>query len=171
MIKYLAAILAIILIVPAFLPNQFQVEKSITIQSSQENIYSYLVNLESWQEWSPWMAKEPNAEFSFHGIPGVVGSYTQWSGEVIGAGKQTLTELQGHEYIETKLEFTEPNTPDSIGYMKIVDEVNQVKVIWGMKGELSYPIERVLGLFIPSMIAPDFEKGLKSLKMRLEANK
>lgn len=171
MIKYLAGVLiSLLLIVPALLPNQYLVERTITIESSQENIYSYLVNLESWQEWSPWMAKEPGAEFSFHGIPGVVGSYTQWSGEVIGSGKQTLTELRGHEYIETKLEFTEPSTPDSVGYIKIVDRVNHVEVIWGTKGELSYPVERVMGLFIPSMIAPDFEKGLKSLKMRLEAS-
>ena len=69
---------------------------------------------------------------------------------------------------EAKLEFFEPSNTVSTGYMKISQEAGKVHVTWGMKGKLSYPIERVFGLFLPSMVAPDFETGLKSLKAQLE---
>ena len=167
--KILAALIAAAMIIPAILPSHFNVEREIIINSPREDAFSYLVNLESWQEWSPWLAQEPTAEHSFHGTPGVVGSYTQWNGEVIGAGKQTLTTIEEPKYLEMKLEFTKPNQSEATGYMKFSDTAEGVQIIWGIKGELSYPVERVMGPFMDSMIGKEFETGLNSLKGRLEA--
>ena len=35
---------------------------------------------------------------------------------------------------------------------------------WMIEGHLGYPVERVFGLFMESMLGPTFEKGLANLK-------
>ncbi len=165
---YLLIFITIILIVPFLLPNQLKYEKSITINASQEEAYAYLVNLQNWKEWNPWLEKEPSAEFVFVGIPGVVGSQAEWSGKMIGTGRQTLTKLREPEYIESHLEFIEPRPSTGTGYIKIINLDKQIKITWGMQTPLPYPIGRVMGLFIPSMLDADFSKGLQNLKNQLE---
>lgn len=166
--KYLISIILALLIIPALLPSQFTVEREITINDTQGDVFSYLVNLDAWQEWSPWLSQEPTADYSFQGIPGVVGSSTQWKGKIIGSGKQTLTKIEEPQYLETKLEFFEPQESTATGYFKIIETAQGVKVIWGITGASDYPIGRVFGLFMDSMIGKDFETGLKSLKEKLE---
>ncbi len=170
-LKFFLGFLGAALIGPAFLPGEFETSRSININTSQTDAFSYLVNLESWSEWSPWLAMDPEANQSFHGIPGVVGSYNQWKGEKIGAGRQTLTALTEHDYIETKLEFTEPNASPATGYIKIKPADSGVHVTWGMRGSLSYPVERVFNLFMMPQVEESFEKGLENLKHILESSK
>ena len=164
---YIGLPLLFIIIFPFLLPSEFQVERSIKIMHSKEDVFAYLVNLESWSEWSPWLEKEPSAEYEFSGIPGVVGSYSQWKGQEIGSGKQTLVKIEEPNYIETLLEFKEPQESMSTGYMKLNDIEGGVEIIWGLKGQLSGPIDRIFGLLIPSMVSKDFDKGLLNLKNKL----
>lgn len=168
MFKYLIGFAAAVFIIPALLPSTYVVERTTTINQSANTVYSELVNLEGWREWSPWIEKEPTAEQSFDGIPGVVGSSVAWDGEIIGSGKQTLTTLNEPTYLEMDLELYDPNPSRSIAYFKIDENSLGVEVTWGVKGSLSYPIERVVGLFMEQLIAPDFERGLERLKERLE---
>lgn len=166
---YFGLPLVIAVVFPFTLPTSFQVERSIELKHPQDDVFSYLVNLEAWSEWSPWLEKEPSAEYEFSGIPGVVGSFAQWRGEEIGSGKQTLTKLESPSYIETHLEFTAPQQSESTGYMKLEEHNGGVKVTWGIKGDLDGPMDRVFGLLLPSMIAPDFDKGLQNLKKKLQS--
>jgi hypothetical protein len=43
------------------------------------------------------------------------------------------------------------------------------KVTWTIEGSLGYPVERVFGLFMESMLGPTCEKGLANLKKVSEA--
>lgn len=158
----------IIALIPAFLPSQFVFERSIRIDVSQEDAFDYLVNLQDWREWSPWLEKEPSAEFVSVGTPGVVGSYNEWNGEKIGNGRQTLIKIREPKYIETHLEFHSPQKSEGTGYFELVDLGDGVEVTWGMKAQLSYPVERVMGLFLPGVLKDDFKNGLENLKFQLE---
>ncbi len=169
MLKFFIGLIVAVLIVPGLLPSSYQVERSILIDHPQKDVFDSLVNLDSWKDWSPWLSKEPSADHQFHGIPGVVGSYTSWKGKDIGEGKQTLIALEAPTYLETQLEFFEPKASKAIGYMKVTPKDKLTEVTWGMRGELSYPLERVVGLFIPSMVSADFEQGLINLKQYLES--
>ena len=166
----LVGLISSLLIVPALLPSQIEVKRDILVNTTQAEAYSYLVNLESWKEWSPWLEKEPSAEFSFSGIPGVVGGFTTWKGQEIGEGKQTLVVLEEPEYIETQLEFFSPQKSEAIGFIQIEEKGEQTHLSWGMVAKLDYPLGRIFGLFIESSISPDFEKGLQNLKERLESS-
>lgn len=162
-------IILLMLIVPALLPSQVEVQRKIVINGTQEDVFAYVVNLQAWEEWSPWLSQEPDAEHSFEGIPGVVGSSMQWKGNKIGHGKQTLTKIEESSYLETKLEFFEPQESEAVGYMKVTSiGEGQAEVLWGFKSEMSYPAERIFGLLLDNLVGKDFENGLKLLKTRLE---
>lgn len=166
---FIALVLMIVVFNFAFLlPSSYVVERAETVSTSPEDTYSYLVNLEAAKEWNPWIEQEPEAEFKIEGIPGVVGSSSEWNGKKIGAGKQTLISLEEPKYIEYKLEFSKPSKGEAKGYFKLEDSSSGTKVIWGMKSENLGPFGRVMGLFMDSMLGRDFEKGLANLKNRLE---
>lgn len=154
---------AIVLIVPAFLPSDYTIERTIHIQTDRANVFARIVDLKDWKDWDPWYAMEPDAKYSFEGTPGVVGSISTWEGEKIGSGKQTLMKVVQPEYIETQLQF-DGESSLATGYWKFKEADNGTKVIWGMKGELDYPIGRIFGLFLDGMVGTQFDKGLSSLK-------
>lgn len=161
-------IVSVFLILPALLPSEFNVERSTVIKKDRSDIYSRIVNLESWPEWDPWFEMEPTAEVSFDGIPGVVGSSSSWSGDKVGSGKQTLTKLIAPEYIQTELEFFTPQPSKATGFWTFTESPEGTLVTWGMKGKLDYPIGRLMGLFMDDMIGKPFEKGLNNLKTLAE---
>lgn len=167
-IKILFAILVALAILPLLIPSHYEIERSTHIQASPEEVFSYLVNLESLPEWGPWFEQEPSAERMFSGIPGVVGSAIEWKGQKIGAGKQTLISVQEPEYIELKLEFYEPQTSSATSYFILEPDSPGVKVTWGVSGERSYPFERVIGFLLKGQIADNFDKGLQNLKSHLD---
>ncbi len=168
-LKRLGPVIVVLLVIPALLPDHFEVKRSIAIKGSQADVYSYLVNLQSWPEWSPWLAEDPSAEARFDGVPGVVGSFHEWKGKKIGSGRQTLIQIREPEFMEFDLKFQEPASPPATSSMLVNPQNDGVLVTWGMKGSLSYPVERVLGLMIPGMIGGKFEEGLKNMKKQLEA--
>ncbi len=170
-LKFLGLVVLVLLAVPAFLPDHFEVERKILIDDSQADVYSYLVNLESSREWNPWLAEEPNAKIKFEGIPGVVGSFHEWEGIAVGHGRQTLIEVREPEYMAFKLEFMDPASPPAMSYMEVTPKGDNTQVVWGMRGALSYPFERVFGLMIPGMIGKKFTEGLENLKQHLENTK
>jgi hypothetical protein len=171
MFKYVISFLVFSVIFLVLLPNKFTVERSIVIHDKRENVYSELVNLEAWKEWSPWIKKDPQAIFNFQGIPGVVGSSNTWDGKIIGSGTQVLEEIEEPKYLKMKLIFTQPKKSNALSTFEILEIEAGSKVIWKIEGNLSNPIERVWGLFMNYMIGHDLEEGLNSLKARLETTK
>lgn len=162
------AVVVIVIGILFLLPNFYKVERSITIDHAQEDVYAYLVNLETSKEWSPWAEIEPTAEFTTQGTPGVVGSSLEWQGKEIGSGKQILTVLEEPNYIEYKMEFNEPVKSEATAYFRLTEGNPGVNVVWGIKASDLRPIQRVMALFVDSMMGSQFEKGLANLKGRLE---
>lgn len=166
--KIILVTIALLFGILLLLPSPFDISKKIEIQIPQEVVYSYLVNLEDWQQWSPWLEKDPTARFDFSGIPGIVGSSSYWKGNEIGEGRQTLTKLEEPNSIETQLTFIEPSESQAIGYIELQPTNTGTLVTWGLRGRHSGPIEKVIGLFMETFIGPDLEKGLQNLKQKLE---
>ncbi len=83
-------IVAILVIVGLVAPNEFNVEKSITIDAPASEIHPYVSNLRLQNEWSIWAEMDPDQKETYEGTDGAAGSKHSWEGEITGKGTRKL---------------------------------------------------------------------------------
>lgn len=160
----LGTLLAVLLVVPAFLSSQMHISRTIEIESTPMGVHTYLVDLNHYPKWNPFSESDPGSTNQITGSG--VGSFLIWKGEKTGEGKMTITQIQPHQRIQLKLEFFKP-MPGVAWIEWVTDEVsaNSTRVTWSMDQNLPY-FQRYFGLVMDGMIGTMFEKGLSNLKMQ-----
>lgn len=164
------AFIAVILLIPVFLKSAFLIERSVVIAKPATKVYQVVSDYQTWKNWSVWAIKDPAQSISISGNPGEVGHAQAWEGKINGKGKQTISSLVKDKEIVFDLEFLDPNPMKSIAKFSFETVEGGTKVIWSNSGELEYPVGRYFGLFLDGMIGPDFEEGLRNLKLYIEKN-
>ena len=169
--KILAGIFAVVvlfLMVALFLPSTYHVERSVVIRQPVEKVYTQVSNLNYWADWNPWTKMDPTVENTITGSGHEIGSVWSWEGEEVGVGSLTIQELEPNRFIQSRLAFQEPQMfeSDDIWTFEPVDE--GTRVTWINEGKLRYPVDRLFGLFMDSMLGKDFEQGLSNLKQVTE---
>ncbi len=166
----LGAILVLLAVVGLILPSRVRVQRSIVIQAPAEEIFVRVDNLSAWPEWSPWYDAEPDAKYVYSGPEAGKGATVEWEGEIIGTGKQVITESVANSSVETTLDFGPQGTATSAWTFQESDD-DGTSVTWGFDTDLGMnPISRYFGLMMNRWIGADYEKGLNSLKTVCEAN-
>lgn len=169
-IIWIVAILAILVVVSYLLPGKYHVERSIVITADKELIYDQFCDFNNWENWTPWGVKmDSTVTYEIIGSPCEEGAIQSWTGNVIGEGQLLITSTVPDERMEYELSF-EGGKYKSDGAFIIEPEEEAYILTWTDEGELGYnPIARYMGLMMESMIGPDFEKGLKNLKVYVES--
>lgn len=168
----LVAIIVLALIAAAVMDKEFGYEDSIVIDATPEQVWQHTGSLQAMDDWSPWMAKDENIKQTWEGENGAVGSSNCWDSQVkeVGAGCQTVTEVEPNKAFLTKLKFTRPNEGLGKGFTYLEEEGEGTKVTWGFTSEMPYPFN----LLIPTMdmekqMGEDWSNGLNKLKQLSEA--
>lgn len=162
------AIIALFLLIAAFLSGEYRVERSTVVNTSPDVVYPLVAELEQWKNWSPWVEMEPAAKYTFTGEPGKAGSKWSWKGEIVGEGSLQHDELVENKSIKSSLAFISPQPMTSVEEWSFEPTDGGTRVVWIDEGELGYPIGRYFGLFLDDMLGKDFEKGLEKLKALAE---
>ena len=168
---YIVAALIILLVVLHLLaPKNYNIHRSITIQQPLPKVFEYLKSLKNQDEWSPWAEKDPAMQKTFTGTDGEVGCISAWVGNKdVGEGEQELTGIVENKEITTQLRFLKPFKSTSDAYIKVVEEQQATKVIWGFSGVNKFPMTiMMLFMNMDKMVGKDFEYGLQKLKGILE---
>lgn len=165
-------IIALVLIVALFISKDLNYEKSISINSSADNVWENVNSLGAMEKWSPWGEKDPNMKRTLTGTDGEVGAKQSWVSDVkdVGEGSQTIVGLDRPNLLETKLEFLKPFKSTADAYVKLDENGNETTVTWGFKSQMPYPMNlmKIFMNFEKSMDA-DFGKGLSKLKQLCES--
>ena len=167
----LGGLVALIIILSLIAPKTYDVFRTVEISRPKEEVFNYLKSLKNMDDWSPWAKKDPNMEKKFTGTDGKVGCISYWNGNKdVGEGEQEIKKIIDGERIDSELRFLKPFKSTSDCYMK-VDDIGDgnTKVTWGFSGNNKFPMT-ILSLFksMDSMVGPDFEEGMASLKEILE---
>jgi hypothetical protein len=165
----IVGIVVLLLLVAAFLPGTYSVERSIEIAAPPEIVYGQVADYNNWLKWSPWPKMEPSAKHTVSGTPGTVGMSWWWEGEQVGVGGMTLVEVEENRSIHSKLTFKEPMNSEADDYMLLEPTETGTRVTWRNTGGLPYPVGRFFGLGLEGMLGPQFEDGLASLKALCES--
>jgi hypothetical protein len=164
-----AGLIALFLIVTLFLPSSFRVERAVEINVPPEVVFGQVVNLPNWPKWDPFTEQEPAAKSTFNGEAGTIGSRWDWEGKVIGTGSLTVEEIVPNQSIRSKMVSVAPQPWVAMDNWRFEASANGTKVTWMIDGNLGYPVERIIGLFMEGMLGPTMEKGLSNLKKHSES--
>jgi hypothetical protein len=167
----LAALVAVFLIVAAFQPDSFRVERSATISAPPAIVFAQVNDLHAWQEFSPWAKLDPEAKNTYEGPRAGPGAAFAWSGSSkIGQGRMTITESRPNELVRMKLDFIKPMESTSTAEFTFKADGDSTLVAWSMSGKNNF-IGKVFCLVMnmDKTVGGDFEKGLANLNTQASA--
>lgn len=160
-------VVAVFCIVAALQPDEFRISRSITINASANHVFPHVNNLQKWNDWSPWVALDPNATVTFEGPHQGVGAKMAWDGNRnVGAGSMTITESKRNELVQFHLEFLKPLAGTSTAEFTFVSpDKHTTNVTWAMFGHSNF-MGKAMGLLVncDKMMGEQFDKGLANLK-------
>lgn len=172
--RILLIVLGVVVALLAFIsmrPSTYEVSRSIKVNAPAAKIYPWVAQLPKFVEWSPWSGLDPNVKTSFSGTPGAVGSAYAWEGnDEVGKGSLTIKQVQVDKSVELDLKFITPWESVATTRFDLAPQGEAVEVKWSMNGDLDF-MGKAMGLFMDmdAMIGPDYEKGLSSLKQKVES--
>jgi uncharacterized protein YndB with AHSA1/START domain len=160
----LVGVIVLLLVVAIFLPSEYKVSRSIEINQPDSVVFEKVVNYNHRASWDPWISMDPEAKTTISGPVGEPGSTWSWEGKETGKGRMTILKVEDNQLIQSKLEFLEPQTGESDITWMFKPAAGGTQVTWQFSGTADYPIGRYFGLFMDSMVGPDFQRGLNNLK-------
>jgi hypothetical protein len=163
------SLIALLLIIALFVPNDYSVSVSTTINKPKKVVFDYVKMVKNQENYSIWVMQDPNVKMIYEGVDGTVGFKATWDSkdDNVGAGSQQITAIS-EDRIDVDLHFERPMKGDDKAstLLESVSE-NQTKVTAEFYGHSSYPMN--LMSFIGVKIIKDAEtQNLANLKKILE---
>jgi hypothetical protein len=153
-----------LLIIAAFLPKFYNVEKIVIIKKPVIEVMKRVSNLNEYAAWNPWQKSEPGAAKTITGTPGTPGHKYAWHGKKIGIGSLTISSIDD-KHIHFALEFLKPwktKARDNWLFEHWGDD--ETKVTWQNSGSLPWPTARLIGPIISKNLNHQFSEGLNNLR-------
>lgn len=164
-----AGVILGLLIIGAFMPKVFNIEKNIIIVCPAESVMKKVGDLNFYSKWNPWQQSDPTAKHVISGDPLTPGHQYSWSGKKVGEGSLTLRDLDS-KHIHFDLQFFKPwKSSAKDNWLFEHWGSNETKVTWQNSGELPWPIARLMGPLINKNLNHQFEQGLSNLKAMCES--
>ena len=158
-----------------FLPREVHVERSRIIDRSPATLYAVLNDYRQFSAWSPWAARDPDAEYRLSGPETGPGSRMSWEGDPrqVGSGWQEIVESRPYSLIRVSLYFDQQGPATS--YFQLDPVQGGTRVTWGFdtdllegQGWMGGILARYFGLFFDTWIGTDYEQGLARLQQYAE---
>ena len=168
----IGSLVLIIVLMVLFAPKSYDISRSILINRPLPEVFQYLKSVKNQDHWSPWKKRDPEMKQHFTGSDGTVGFVSSWEGnKQVGTGEQEIKQIVENEAVITELRFFKPWKSVSEGYLKVSEDGNATKVVWGFRGQNKPPMNAMMLFFnMDKAVGKDFDEGLASLKEVLEHN-
>ncbi len=151
-------------------PDNFRVERQLSIDAPPEKVYALISDFRDWTSWSPWEALDPAMERTYSGPASGAGAVYEWAGnKKAGAGRMEITDAALPSQLTIKLDFIKPFESNNIVEFTLDGRDDSTNVTWVMHGPNLF-IGKVMSVFVSmdKMIGKDFEAGLANLKAAAE---
>lgn len=144
-----------------FMPDRFEVSRSIDIDASPFVIFEQVNDFKNWQNWEPWARQDSTIVNTNGEITAGEDAYREWTSEQSGNGNMTITNSELLQQIDFELNISEWNT--FYGHFTFEASETGVQVTWVDEGDLPF-LMRGMGPVFDVMMGGDFESGLANLK-------
>ncbi len=173
----IALLLATIFVVIGYLlPKQVHVERSVTIERPRAMLFAILNGYQHFNDWSPWVKRDPNATYAVSGPPAGIGAHLSWSGDprLVGSGWQEIIASKPDDQIDIRLDFDTQGLATTHFYLQTTGTGS--RVTWAFDSDVTEDLgfiqgflARYFGLFFDRWIGGDYEQGLLNLKKFAES--
>lgn len=169
-ITFIAVIglIGLFIVIGLFLPKNFHVERTISIDAPADKVFVHIVDLKEWRKWGIWFERDPDMQVTYTGPDSDVGMKSSWVSEQEGAGEMTITAITHGKTMVYNLYFPDFDM-GSTGELTVSSQGNKTTVSWTNHGGMgSNPVNGYFAMMMDGMIGPDFEAGLNNLKQLAE---
>jgi len=173
MIKRIALVLVLLVVAilafAATKPDDFQVQRTTTINAPPEKIVGLINDFHAWGSWSPFEKLDPAMKRTYSGAGSGEGAVYEWEGNSqAGAGRMEIIDSSPSK-VEIALDFNRPFESHNIAEFTLEPRGASTEVTWAMQGPNLF-IGKVMSVFISmdNMVGSDFETGLRNLKALAE---
>jgi Polyketide cyclase / dehydrase and lipid transport len=87
----LVAVVALLLFVASRRPDSFRVTRTAVIKAPAAKIFALIDDLQSFNNWSPWLRKDPGTKGTYSGAARGVGAAYAWQSKKVGSGRMEIT--------------------------------------------------------------------------------
>jgi effector-binding domain-containing protein len=164
-------VLVLVVVVVGFvLPRERHVERSILIDAPACVVFSQVNGFGNFNDWSPFVAVAPGAEYSYEGPDFGVGAKMTWTvtepkPEV---GSQTIVASTPYERVDIELDFGDRGPAQSTYLIEGHD--GGTRLTWSFDTDFGLNIiGRYVGLILDRQLGPLYAQGLANLKRIAEA--
>lgn len=171
---FIAGVVITLLVVAAFLPKTYKVEREIKVEQKVEHVFGFLKMLKNQDQFSAWAKMDPDMKKEFRGDDGTVGFVSSWTSDKkeVGRGEQEILKIEAGKRIDYELRFFEPFEAKDHAFITTEPAgENATTVIWGFDGKMKYPMNiMLLVMDMEKMLGDQLTEGLDNLKNVLESN-
>jgi effector-binding domain-containing protein len=161
----LIALVLILVVIGFLLPRQRHVERSVFIDAPPSVVFSQVNGFKHFNDWSPFVALMPGAEYGFEGPDFGVGSKMSWS-EIDPrpeTGGQTIVASTPYERVDLELDLG-PEGMAQAAYL-LRPENSGTNLTWAFDIDFGLNIiNRYWGLLLDRQLGPLYAQGLTNLK-------
>lgn len=168
--RVLLILLLLLVGIGLLLPASTTIERSILIQAPPEQVFAHVNGMRAFHAWSPWAGNDAATEYSFSGPEQGVGSRMEWhsGGAQAGHGSQEIVASVPPREVEMRLVFGDKG--GGTAQFRLQPEGRGTRVAWRFHSEFGWDLfSRYVGLMLDGMIGSAYQRGLETLKQRVEA--
>ena len=147
------------------LPNSLEVTRNVSIERPRAAVFAMINDLRIAKEWSPYYARDPDAEFAISDQPGP-GQTMRWVSNVreVGRGRMSIVDSTDYEQVEAILEMGDRATLNS--RIELRPSSGSTSVAWTVTAEcgagwVNVPC-RYMNLIMQGMIKRNWTAGSRA---------
>ncbi|MES2240432.1 MAG: SRPBCC family protein [Bacteroidota bacterium] len=163
------ALIALLLIVALFVPKDYTVSVSETINQPKQVVFDYVKLIKNQENYSVWVMEDPNIAMTYTGEDGTLGFKAAWNSkdDNVGEGSQQITKITD-DRVDVDLHFVRPMEGESKAatFVEAVS-ANKTKVTNEFYGHSDYPMN-LMSLIGIKFIKESQTKNLANLKKIME---
>lgn len=153
------------------LPNSLEVTRTAAIERPRASVFAMINDLRIAKEWSPYYARDPDAEYAFSGEPGE-GQSMRWVSTVreVGRGRMSIVDSIEYEQVQSILQMGDRATLNSRIDLRTIE--GGTSAAWTVSAEcgegwINVPC-RYMNLIMRGMIQTELDSALARLKTLTE---
>jgi effector-binding domain-containing protein len=161
----LVAIVIVLVVIGFLLPKTRHVERSVVIDATPCAVFAQVNGFLHFNDWSPFVAVNPDAEYKIEGPDFGVGSKIAWSvpGPEPETGSQTIVASTPYERVDIELDLGRGGDAQ-VAYL-LQPEDGGTRLTWSFDTDFGLNlVGRYFGLILDRQLGPLYAQGLANLE-------